>query len=183
MTELPVIPFPELETARLLLRQLRDSDAPEVLFLRSDERVMRYIQRPPAQTIGEALEWIRRINQSVATGESCLWGLSLKPDERIIGTITLWNIEKEHYRAEIGYVLHPDYWGKRIMQEALTAVADFGFTNLNLHSIEGQVDPHNAASIRLMERNGFVREAYFRENFFFEGRFLDTAVYSLLRPA
>jgi ribosomal-protein-alanine N-acetyltransferase len=66
------------------------------------------------------------------------------------------------------------------MQEALLKVINYGFKVINLHSIEANVNPGNAASIKLLEKNKFVREAYFKENYFYNGKFLDTVIYSLL---
>jgi ribosomal-protein-alanine N-acetyltransferase len=103
-----------------------------------------------------------------------------KDQSKLIGTVCIWNILKEHYRAEIGYVLLPEYFGKGFMQEALTATLDYGFRVMKLHSIEANVNPMNTDSIKLLERNHFVREAYYKENYYYDGRFLDTAIYSLL---
>jgi len=77
-------------------------------------------------------------------------------------------------------MLDPDFWGKGIMKEALLAAIDFGFNQMNLHSIEAHINPDNTASGMLLEKVGFVREAYFKEDFFFRGEFIDTAIYSLL---
>ena len=112
--------------------------------------------------------------------DSILWGICLKDTAPVIGTIGYWQIQKEHYRAETGYMLHPDYQGKGIMDEALKAVIKYGFETMQLHSIEANVNPANAASMKLLEKNGFVKEAYFRENYFYNGQFLDSVIYSLL---
>ena len=77
-------------------------------------------------------------------------------------------------------MLHPDFWGKGIMKEALMAAIDFGFTEMNLHSIEAHINPENTVSGILLEKTGFIREAYFKEDFYFRGKFIDTAVYTLL---
>jgi ribosomal-protein-alanine N-acetyltransferase len=98
----------------------------------------------------------------------------------MIGTICFWNIQADHYRAEVGYVLHPDHWRKGIMKEAVQAVVDFGFKEMKLHGIEGHINPENAVSGIVLEKCGFVREAYFKDKFCFRGKFSDTAVYSLL---
>jgi RimJ/RimL family protein N-acetyltransferase len=68
------------------------------------------------------------------------------------------------------------------MQEAMIIVIDYGFRAMHLHSIEANVNPDNAASIKLLQRNNFVREAYHKENYYFNGKFLDSAIYSLLTP-
>ena len=66
------------------------------------------------------------------------------------------------------------------MKEALLAVIDFGFNNMKLHSMEGRINPHNAVSGIVLEKCGFTREAYFKEDYCCQGKFIDTAVYSLL---
>ncbi len=180
MLKLNFTPFPIIKTERLLLRQVNNDDVNEIFVLRSDERVMRYLDKTPAQSLDEAYEFIKKITELEKNSEAVTWGIALKNEHNLIGTICLWNIQKEHYRAEVGYNLHPDYWAKGIMQEAIQAVIDYGFNSMKLHSIEANVNPGNAASIRLLERNKFKQEAYFKENFYFNGKFLDSAIYSLL---
>jgi ribosomal-protein-alanine N-acetyltransferase len=68
------------------------------------------------------------------------------------------------------------------MREAVSEVIKYGFTVMRLHSIEANVNPDNKASIKLLEKNCFAREAYFKENYFYNGKFLDTVIYSLLAP-
>lgn len=174
-------PFPELQTSRLLLRQLTANDIDIIFFLRSDEQVLRYVHREPAASPQEAADFIRRIHANAQTGEGVLWGIALQESpDTIVGTICLWNIQPEDYRTEVGFVLHPDHWRKGIMKEALLTVIGYAFTTLQFHSLEGRVDPDNIASATLLESVGFVREGYFKENFCFRGRFMDTAVYSLV---
>ena len=181
MPELNFSPFPELKTNRLLLRKMKVTDAPELLFLRSDEKVMQYIGREKTKTVEEAEGFIEKINVSVDANESIMWAIALLNDpDTMIGTICYWNILKDHYRAEVGYILHPNHWNKGMMKEALQTVIDFGFTKMNLHSIEGHINPGNVVSGILLEKCGFTREAYFKENFCFRGKFFDSAVYSLL---
>ncbi len=181
MLEPNFIPFPELTTARLLLRKIIHQDAPEILFLRSDKNILEFLGKEPAKTIREAEDFIKSINDSIDAGNVIMWAIALKDDPgQLIGTICLWEIRKEHYRAEAGFVLHPEFWRKGFMKEALRRIIEFGFSTLQLHSIEARISPGNMASAAILESTGFVREAYFKEDFFFRGKFLDTAVYSLL---
>jgi ribosomal-protein-alanine N-acetyltransferase len=174
-------PFPLITTKRLLLGQIEMSDAPDILALRSNEKVMRYIDKENTKTIEEAEALIKRINDDASNNEAITWGISLKEAPgKLVGTIGFWRMIKPHYRAEVGYMLHPDLWGKGMMDEALKAVIDFGFNTIQLHSIEAHINPNNAASAGILEKNGFVREAYFKEDYFFRGQFLDSAIYSLL---
>ena len=180
MLEVNFNPFPIFSTERLILRQLNENDANDLFILRSDSSVMQFIDRPVAQSTDDVLKLIQLIADLLNNNEGITWGIELKSGSGLIGTIGLWRIIKEHYRAEIGYLLHPAHQGKGIMQEAFTPILDYGFRTMKLHSIEATVNPENAASIKILERNKFAREAYFKENYFYNGNFLDSAVYSLL---
>jgi ribosomal-protein-alanine N-acetyltransferase len=174
-------PFPLLTTKRLLLGRIQDNDAAALLSLRSDEKVMQFIDKERTKTIAEATTLIKRITDDANNNEGITWHISLKDDpEKLVGTIGLWRIIKQHYRAEIGYMLHPQLWGRGFMREALDAVIDFGF-NIQLHSIEAHINPSNIASASILEKMGFIREAYFKEDYYFRGKFLDSAIYSLLK--
>ena len=175
-------PFPVLQTERMLLRRLTKADSEQMLILRSDDRVMQYIEREKTTSLHDAEAFIDRINIFGDSNESIMWAIALKDSpQEMIGTICFWRLQPENHRAEVGYVLHPDHWNKGIMYEALLAVIGYGFDSMNLHSIEAHINPGNLASARLLEKAGFIREGYYRENIFFGGRFLDTAAYSLLK--
>ena len=174
-------PFPIIKTERLILRQITNDDAPEILFLRSNKDVMQYIDRPKTKTIEEAEAWIQMVEDSLNSNAGIAWAITLAsvPD-KLIGNVSFWRIIKQHYRAEIGYMLSPVHWRTGIMKEALLAVHDFGFKKMQLHSIEAHINPANAASAAILEAVGYVREAYFKEDYYFNGDFIDTAIYSLL---
>jgi len=175
-------PFPELVTDRLLLRKMTMDDAGSVFELRSNPQVMKYISRPLAKTIEDAQAWVQLIIDALEKNEGITWCICLKeqPDAHV-GTIGFWRMQKENYRAEIGYMLHPSLHGRGIAYEAIQPVLEYGFEVMQLHSVEANADPENIASIRLLEKAGFVREGLFKENYFFNGAFLDTVVYSKLR--
>jgi ribosomal-protein-alanine N-acetyltransferase len=162
------------------LRNVTQEDVNEIFFLRSDKRVLQFLGREPAGSVEEASLFIKKINELENNNEGINWGIKLKNEENLIGTICYWNITKQHYRAEMGYVLHPDHQGKGIMQEAMSEVLQYGSTVMKLHSVEARVDPENAASVKLLERSNFIREGLFKEDYFYNGRFLNTAVYSFI---
>ncbi|MBK8472659.1 MAG: GNAT family N-acetyltransferase [Sphingobacteriales bacterium] len=175
-------PFPTLSTSRLCLRQLDNTDLAAVLALYSNVDVMRYIPRPLAQNTSDAQAIIDRINGRLIDKEGINWAIthSQQPNYTI-GIIGYMRIMPEHYRAEVGYMLHPDYHRQGIMQEALVAVLQYGFEVLHLHSVEAILAPKNLASERLLQHNGFVKEAHFKEKEKFDGRYIDSMVYSLLQ--
>ncbi len=174
--------FPNIHTERLHLRQLNRGDAEALFPLRNDPIVMKYIARPLTKDIEEVYKLLDIINQGYNNKEGITWAITLVDNPVLIGTIGFWRIVKEHHRSEIGYLLDPAFHGKGLMYEAMKAVIDYGFANLKLHSIEANIDKDNAASIKLVERCGFVKEAHFKENYYFEGQFLDSVIYSLLTP-
>ena len=162
------------------MRQVTPDDVNEIFFLRSDDSVMQYIDRPRAKTTADALEWIEKITAFAASNEAINWGICLRDEPKLLGNICLWQISRENLRAELGYALHPAQHRKGIMTEAIRTILDYGFNTMKLHSVEAQVNSTNLASMAVLEKSNFTREGYFRENHFYDGRFLDTAVYSLL---
>ncbi|MBI9053995.1 MAG: GNAT family N-acetyltransferase [Bacteroidales bacterium] len=110
------------------------------------------------------------------------WAIVEKSSNVFLGYFGFWRIMKEHCRAEIGFALKPEYWGKGFMTESLLQFVNFGFNNLQVHSIEANVNPLNEKSMLILEKVGFKKEAYFRENYLFNGRFIDSAIFSLIEP-
>ena len=149
-------PFPNLFTERLSLRQMNRNDENEIFILRSDERVLKYIDIPKAERIDDARKFIEKINTCILNDESILWAISLKNSTTLIGTICFWNIDKENSVAEMGYILHPDFQGKGIMQEAITRIIDYGFNTIKLKAIVADLHYNNTKSLKLLEKNGFI---------------------------
>jgi ribosomal-protein-alanine N-acetyltransferase len=172
--------FPQLETRRLVLRAIALDDAEDMFENYSSSVVMRYWGSPPHQSLDDTRRMIRGINQSFRDQEGIRWGIMLKGADRLIGSCGHWRLIKQHFRSEIGYELSPAYWGQGIMPEAADAILWFGFARMRLHSVEAQIDVANLASRKVLEKVGFAQEGYLRENFFFDGRFTDTALFSLL---
>lgn len=179
MLELQLSPFPLISTERLLLRAFDHSDIDSLFALRTNDNAMEYIKKE-RQTREEVGKMIERVQNDQQNNEAISWIISRHDDPMAIGTIGLWRVDRPHHRAEIGYMLHPDHWRKGYLTEAISAVMQFGFEVMKLHSIEGQVDPRNLASRGLLEKNGFVQEAYFKENYHFRGQFYDTVLYTKL---
>ncbi len=180
MLEIKFTEFPVLETERLLLRQMTMDDAPALFELRTNAEVTRYIDHAKVKSIDESIAKLKVISDSYENNNGIAWAIVLKETGKQIGDISFWRIMKEHHRAEIGYSLLNEHWKKGIMTEAAKKVIEYGFSVLKFHSIEGNVNPNNVGSIKLLEKMGFVREAYFKEDYYFDGKFLDSAIYSLL---
>ena len=175
-------PFPILETERLILRRVLPSDVKEMFELRSNPETMKYIPRPLVTNYDEALAHIKMMEDKIETNEGINWAITIKGDDKMLGVIGHYRIKPEHYRAEVGYMILPEYHGKGITTEAVQCVVDYGFNTMQLHFIEGVIDPENEASERVLQKCGFVKEAHFKENEFYDGKFIDAVVYSKLNP-
>lgn len=181
MLEFNFTPFPTLVTGRLKLRQMSLADSGDHFLLRTNDAVLTYLDRPK-ETLERTDEVLRDIIGGVEKNESIIWAITLKDDPKLIGTAGFWRATRAHHRAEIGYMLLPEYWQSGIMSEAIRPVLKYGFEKMKLHSVEANVNPENAASRRLLEKFGFRQEAYFTENYHHDGKFLDSVIYSLLLP-
>ncbi|MCD0471997.1 GNAT family N-acetyltransferase [Flavobacterium sp. JAS] len=180
MLEFNFTPFPVIETERLLLRRVTTDDVNEVFELRSNPENMKYIPRPLSKSTDDALKLIAEIEDKIDTNIGINWGITLKDDTKLLGIIGYYRMQPENHRAEIGYILLPEFHGKGIITEAVNQLIKYGFEDLKLHSIEAVIDPENFASEKVLQKCGFVKEAHLKEVLFYEGRFLDSVIYSLL---
>jgi [ribosomal protein S5]-alanine N-acetyltransferase len=169
-----------LRTDRLLLRPLRESDAPAIYAIRSNATVMRYASSLPLTSRDQAEAFIAREKAAMAAGESLRLGLQRHGDAALIGTSLLFHMNPQCRRAEIGYDLRLDAWGHGYMHEALLALVRFGFSELALNRIEADIDPRNIASARSLERLGFTKEGHLRQRWIVNGEVSDSAFYGLL---
>ena len=174
--------MPTLDTPRLRLRTLGAADVPALFAIFRDPEAMRYWSRPAMTDVAEAEALLRDIEIRAATGTLFEWGIARREDDLVIGTCTLFRIEREHRRAELGYILRRDHWGRGLANEALTAIVNHAFGTLALHRLEADIDPRNAASIRSVERLGFKPEGHLRERYFVAGEIQDSLIYGLLAP-
>jgi ribosomal-protein-alanine N-acetyltransferase len=174
-------PFKNLESERLLLREITPDDAQSVLELRGNPETMKYIPRPLAKDLDDALAHITMITDKIADNTGINWAITLKGNPKMLGIIGHYRIQPENYRAEIGYMILPEYQGKGIITEAIKLATAYGFDDMQLHSIEAVIDPENTASESVLIKNGYVKEAYILENEYHGGKFWDTVIYSLLK--
>jgi RimJ/RimL family protein N-acetyltransferase len=173
--------LPTISANRVCLRWLTDEDVNSLFSIFSDPEVMRYWSSLPLADVEEASKLLADIRDYFRQRILFQWGIARKTDDRVIGTCTLFHIDRDNRRAELGYALGREHWGKGYMQEALTALLSFCFGELNLHRIEADVDPQNVSSVKTLERLGFQREGYLRERWLVGGGIQDALFYGLLR--
>jgi ribosomal-protein-alanine N-acetyltransferase len=172
--------FPQLQGKRVRLRGPRTGDADALFALFADPDVMRYWSRPPMTARSEAEGLIAEIEDAFAQRTMLNWMLTTRSDDAVIGTCTLFRFEPRHRRAEVGYALHSDHWGRGLAAEAATLVLDWAFRALGLHRVEADIDPRNEGSRKLLERLGFVSEGLLRQRYFVGNEVSDTELFGLL---
>jgi len=172
--------FPELVTARLRLRAPLPSDAAAVLAVVGDPEVTRYHSVPTFTTLAEAQAALERLKQRYAARDAIRWAIELVERSEMIGTIGLLRFDFEHCHAEIGYEIARRWWGRGFASEAAAAVIRYGFSVLGLHRIEAGVLPGNDASVRVLQKLGFLEEGTRRDYLYAKGRFHSFRWFSLL---
>lgn len=172
---------PVIETKRLVLRLVEKDDLPALFSVNGDDEVTRYLPYGSWKTPADGAAWFERARERHASGEAMQFAITLRDSGRAVGTMLLFRFDEPTGRAEVGYVLARELWGKGLMKEALDAFIVFAFERVGLKRLEAQLDPRNAASAKLLERAGFVKEGHQRRNFFAKGELADTGLYGLLR--
>lgn len=172
--------FPEIDTKRLNLREIRQGDVESIYKLLSDPEVIKYDTFELFTNIKQAEDLINWFDEAFKQKQAIFWGISLKNNPEIIGFCKC-EIEIPKVRADLGYDLTPKYWNKGIMTEALSAIMKFIFNTLDVNRIEAAVSTENIASIRLLEKLGFMKEGILRERSYWRGSCHDMIMLSILK--
>lgn len=172
---------PRLETERLVLRALVPGDAAAIFAYASDPKVARYMAWEAHRSIQDAEAFLDLTMSRYESGDAPDWGIVYKGDGRLVGTSGFVEREREHARAEVGYVLDRSYWGRGLAAEALGAMISFGFTRMGLNRIEARCIAENTASARVMEKAGMVHEGTLRQREFLKGSYRDMKLYAILK--
>ena len=173
--------MPNLETTRLLLRPLRVSDTEDMYAYAKSPEVTRYLLWQPHPHMQHTRSYLEYLAGRYRIGMHYEWAVILKEENRMIGTCGFVTIDCTNRRAEVGYVLNPDYRGRGIMPEALTRVLRFGFEMLGLHRIEARYMIGNDASLRVMEKVGMRFEGIARDGMLVKGVYRDIGTAAILQ--
>lgn len=144
---------PILKTDRLTLRQLSECDVQEIFLLRSDTLINKYLGRQPSKTLDDALEFIEKIKSNSLT----YWAITQKGNEKLVGTICLFDVSEELKKCEIGYELLTAYQGKGIMLEAAKKIIEYAFQTMDLITIDAYTHQDNQSSTNLLKELKFTK--------------------------
>ena len=164
----------EILTPRLRLRHARPDDLAAMHAVLSDPRATRWWSTPPHASLNETQAWLDDMIGGNAEGSD---DFVIERDGRVIGKAGFFRL------PEVGYILHPDHWGQGLASEAVGAAIEHVFATREIDDLPADVDPENQASIRLLERQGFVRTGFAEKTFNVGGAWQDSLYYGLTRQA
>lgn len=174
--------LPTLTTSRgVHVRAVRASDVDAVFAVFGDAETLRYWSHEPFADRAEAVAYVDAIDRAVVERVRFQWAIAADDDDELLGTVTLNSWDRRHRRAEIGFILRRDRQGRGIARACVGAVVRFGFDVMDLHRIEADVDPENAASLKLLKKLGFVDEGLQRERWFTFGAWRHAQLLGLLK--
>lgn len=171
----------KLETPRLLLRRITVEDLEDVFDYAHDPRTSEYLLWSPHETKFFTRNYLQYLQKAYAKGTFQDFAVVWKENGKMIGTAGYTTIDERHSRAEIGYVLHPDYWGMGIAAEAAEELLAFGFREMGLHRIEAHYMVENTRSRRVMEKCGMHFEGVLQESMFVKGAYRDIGICAILQ--
>jgi ribosomal-protein-alanine N-acetyltransferase len=174
--------YPRMETSRIVLRALRLDDAEFILREWGDLVVTHFMtDEEPLKTLEEATERLQPLQTPEKMPGFRWWGIEIKSEGCLIGTCGYCRWDKQHHRAEIGYDMWPDYWGKGLMPEAIQRLIRFGFEEMDLNRIEATTHTDNIRSQRVLEKLGFQKEGILREYYYRDGVYNNQVQFSFLK--
>ena len=173
--------FPVLETDRLILREIVESDSKEIFRCFSNDELTRFYGQNSFESLEQAREIIESFALNYKEKRAIRWGIERKGTPGLIGTIGFHAYIPKNKRAEIGYEIHPDHWHKGYMTEALSKITNYGFDNLGLTRIGAVVFVENEPSSTLLKKAGFTEEGILRKYMYQDGIPHDTFMYSLIK--
>ncbi len=180
MSQMP-LPRPTLHTERLALRGFQSTDAESLFSLHTNSRVLRYWDSPPWENYSRTERFLATCSQMEAEGSGARLAVELLSERTFIGwcSVTRWN--PTYRSASLGYCFDDTRWGHGYATEAVSVLLEWAFNTLDLNRVQAETDTRNHASVRVLEKLGFVREGTLREDCVVNGDVSDSHVYGLLR--
>ncbi|MDV7765839.1 GNAT family protein [Peribacillus sp. CSMR9] len=172
--------FPNLETDRLILREITHEDAGAIFSCFSNANVIRFYGQDKLESVEQASGFVDFFSKSLKEKRGIRWGIERKGEKGLIGTIGFNAWSPKHKRAEIGYEIHPDHWKKGYMAEAVSKILLYGSETLGLTRIGAVVFIENVPSNNLLKKMGFQQEGVLKNYMYQNGEVYDTNVYSFL---
>lgn len=175
------ISLPTLETERLILRKILYSDKDGIYDYAKNPNVAKFLLWDAHRSEFETIEFLNLIYSAYNKNDAAPWGIQLKDDNKIIGTVGFVSWDKENKECEIGFALAEEFWNKGIVTEAVNEVLRFGFDQMKLERIISQCSPENIGSSRVLEKSGLNFDGIIEKKLMVKGKPTDMKTYSINR--
>lgn len=172
--------IPTLETNRLTMRKILPADCADMYDYSRREETSRYLLWSPHTNLRYTKKYLTHVQNAYRNENFYDFALVDKESGRMIGTCGFTSFDLQNNSAEIGYVLHPEFWGKGLAKEAVFRLMAFGFAELRLHRLSAKIMTNNTASKRVAEKCGMRHEATYVEGMLIKGRYETIDEYALL---
>lgn len=159
-------------TPRLVLRRARSSDLEGLHEVLSDPTAMRWWSTPPHEDLAQTREWLESMMASTPEESE---DFVIEHEARVVGKVGAFRL------PEFGYLLHPRLWGQGLGVEAVTAFLDRAFLDRGVPRLATDVDPENAASLRVMAKLGFRRTGEAKATMLVGGVWVDSVYFEQRR--
>lgn len=170
-----------LQGERLVLRELNDADAPAVHAWTGDVEVITHVPLGPLDRPGTVNYVAQLVTQAQRVPRLGYTFVIERRDDRLaVGTISVEIDSFEHKRAELGYILRRDAWGRSIATEAARLARDFAFDQLGVYRLWAVCDPENEASSAVLHKLGFRIEGTMRGDLLVRGVRRDSVLHAMV---
>lgn len=161
---------------------MNHNDAGDLFKMRNDPRMSEYTDTKPDENLEETIAYIDKMNKGIDDNKWIIWAIEHKESNKVIGSISIWNINKIEKNGELGYGIIPEFQGQGFMKESLLRVIEYGFDTMNLLELLAYTEENNQKSVKLLEGCNFVEINRIQEEGYFSNKVYNMIVYSLERP-
>ncbi|WP_408009192.1 GNAT family N-acetyltransferase [Pseudalkalibacillus sp. A8] len=170
-----------LYTKRLQLKKITTKDSAKLFKIWSDPNVTKFMNIDNFTNENQTRDMIDFLNKLAQDKKAIRFSIFKLESDELIGSCGYNLLDFKNAKAEIGYEIAKDFWGKGYAPESISSLITYGFDSLNLHRIEAKVEPENMNSIKVLQKLNFTFEGKLRQCEKSKGKFIDLNIYSKLR--
>ncbi|KTD85141.1 GNAT family N-acetyltransferase [Paenibacillus etheri] len=178
--EVKIMLTTELHTERLHLRKMKVSDSPSLFKIWSDPEVTEFMNIDCFTDESQAKDMIKLLDEFSLDNKAIRFSIIEMESNEIIGSCGFNFLDFENKKAEIGYDIAREFWGRGYASEAISTLLDYAFLSLKLNRIEAKVEPENVNSVKVLQKLNFMFEGTLRRYERVDGKFIDINMYSKL---
>lgn len=174
--------FHELTSENIQFKALNIKDTEAIHEYASDPDVKRFIGWPLSKTLEDTRDLVNDMIKKEEVGTHLYASVSEKTTDKIIGTVMIFNFDKDANHGEIGYVFHRSYWNQGYCSKSIALLASYAFNNAHLRKLHARVVNANMGSIKVLEKNGFTKEGLLKDYYNIEGNYYDLILFAKFAP-